>query len=116
MFTQDESNYLRGLLILAGIDRTIAQSEKEFVLSVGMKMGFNREFCSESLDGILQNEYIDQSIPVFSNSRIAESFLIDGYRLAMIDGELCSSEISWLNAAAKRNNVPKISKEVLSKD
>lgn len=105
MFTQDESNYLRGLLILAGIDSTITEKEKEFVMSVGLRMGFNREFCSEALESILQNEYIDQTIPVFTDPKIAENFLQDCYRLALVDNDPCFKEISWLNNAAIMNNL-----------
>ena len=105
MFTQDESNYLRGLVILAAVDREITESEKKFIMAIGKKLGFEKRFCTEALESILQNEYIDQTIPVFSNPNVAEKFLQDCYKLAMIDNKLNFKEASWINVVAINNNI-----------
>ncbi|HEX2960497.1 MAG TPA: hypothetical protein VHO43_01830 [Ignavibacteriales bacterium] len=105
MFTQDESNYLRGLIILAAVDRDITESERKFIMDIGKKLGFERRYCAESIEGVLNNEYLDQTIPVFSNPNTAEKFLQDCYRLAMVDNQLNFKEASWINVVAINNNI-----------
>lgn len=109
MFTKDESNYLRGLLILAAIDQIITESERSFIRNTGKKLGFESKFCTDSLEGILENKYIDRTIPVFNDNNIAKSFVQDCYILALSDNYLCQEEIFWLNIAAMKNNIPNIS-------
>lgn len=105
MFTQDESNYLRGLIVLAAVDREITESERKFIMDIGKKLGFEKRFCAESIEGVLSNEYIDQTIPVFSSPNIAERFLRDCYKLAMVDSILNFKEASWINIVAINNNI-----------
>ncbi|MGE5498349.1 MAG: hypothetical protein ACM3Q2_09775 [Syntrophothermus sp.] len=105
MFTQDDSRYFRGLLTLAAIDQNITEREKEFIISIGKKLGFEREFCNESLNGMLYNKYIDRSVPVFSDATLSQNFLQDCYRLALIDKKLDLKEIEWLNNVATKNNI-----------
>lgn len=105
MFTQDESSYLRGLVVLAAVDREITESERKFIMEIGKKLGFEKKFCSEAIEGILQNEYVVQTVPVFSNPNIAEKFLRDCYKLAMIDSKLNFKETSWINDVAINNNI-----------
>lgn len=105
MFTQDESNYLRGLVVLAAVDHEIAESERKFIMDIGKKLGFEKRYCAESIEGVLGNEYLDQTIPVFSNPNIAEKFLQDCYKLAMVDNKLNFKEASWINVVAINNNI-----------
>lgn len=105
MFTQDESNYLRGLVVLAAVDREITESERKFIMEIGKKLGFEKTFCIESIEGVLGNDYLDQTIPVFSNPNVAERFLQDCYRLAMADNQVNFKEASWINLVAINNNI-----------
>ncbi len=110
----DKSNYLRGLLILIGKDNKLSKEEREMFLKLSADLGFSSDFCETAMNEILENEFIEVDPPIFSNPEIAKIFLIDGIKLANVDNELHSKELSWLNSVAKVNGIesPKISTNI----
>lgn len=102
---RDRSNYLKGLLVLIGKDRKISDDENDFIMNVGKKLGFDQEFCQEAIDTLLENEYISQEPPVFSNTEFARSFIEDGISVSLTDDNFDNLEISYLKSLAKENKV-----------
>lgn len=103
----DRSNYLKGLLVLIGKDKKISEDENNFIMNVGKILGFDKEFCQEAIDTLLENEYISQDPPVFSNSEFAMSFIVDGISVSLTDNDLDSLEVSYLQTLAEQNKVDK---------
>lgn len=101
----DRSNYFRGLLILIGKDRKISDEEKSMFASLGKDMGFNKEFYEGALEELLENEFIIEEPPKFSNVEIAKLFIRDGIKLAFADKELHLYELSWLKSVAEANSI-----------
>jgi len=101
----DKSNYLKGLLITARKDKKLADSEKKIIKGISEKLGFASDFYEEVVRGLLANKYIDEEPIKFSNVKIAESFLIDGLRLAYSDSPVVSGEIDWLRKTAIKNGL-----------
>ncbi|MDO8549490.1 MAG: hypothetical protein Q7S39_04965 [Ignavibacteria bacterium] len=101
----DKSNYLKGLLITARKDKKLADSEKKIIKGISEKLGFASDFYEEVVHGLLANKYIDEEPIKFSNVKIAESFLIDGLRLAYSDNPVVSGEIDWLRKTAIKNGL-----------
>jgi hypothetical protein len=102
----DRSNYLRGLLILIRSDKVITESEKRMVLNCGASLGFERRFCETAINELLENEYILDTPPVFSNSELAECFLRDAIRVALADKTMHLFELQWLIDFAQSNGLP----------
>ncbi|MBU2494510.1 MAG: hypothetical protein KJ571_17950 [Bacteroidetes bacterium] len=101
----DRSNYLKGLLILIGKDNLVSEEERELVMKAGHKLGFEKQFCITAINEILENEYISNTPPHFSNKSIAKSFIIDGIKLAFIDHDYDDREIDYLKLIAEVNNI-----------
>ncbi|MDP4175307.1 MAG: hypothetical protein Q8933_15135 [Bacteroidota bacterium] len=104
MYSIDESNYLRGLLLLAAVDGEVLPSEKKFIIEVGSSLGFEEEFCSEAIENIYYNKNVDRSIPRFQNKLLAKRFIEDGYKLASIDSHMSFEELMWLKKAETINS------------
>ena len=102
---QDKSNYLRALLILIGKDKNIAVKEKELFLRLSKVLGFSEKFCSDAVDELLENNYIIEDPPKFSDIKIAKAFVKDGIQLAFADGYLHLYEMNWIKFVADKNNV-----------
>lgn len=102
---QDKGSYFRGLLILIGRDNIIHSSEKDRILKIGENLGFEPKFCSEAVESLLSNNYIDQNPPIFSSTFIAETFLKDAIKLSMIDDDVHADELEWLKKIALENNI-----------
>jgi hypothetical protein len=105
MTLQDKSNYFKGLLILIGKDKSISESEKNNLRKLAKILGFNKEFCNGALSELLENEYIIEDPPVFSDADIAKSFIIDGIRIGFSDKVLHIFELNWLKSVADKNSV-----------
>lgn len=106
MFTiLDKSNYLKGLLILARIDRKLIENEKNFIREIANKLGFSKDFYEDVLKSLMVNEYILDNPIQFSDLKIAELFFNDAFELAYSDKKLSNSEISWLIETAKVNGI-----------
>lgn len=101
----DRSNYLRGILILIGIDKVISEEEREIILGIGKTLGFEKKFCETAISELLDNEYILQDVPKFSDIKLAESFIIDGLKVAVSDNELNPSELEFLKLTADANKL-----------
>ncbi|OGU77717.1 MAG: hypothetical protein A2V93_10340 [Ignavibacteria bacterium RBG_16_34_14] len=101
----DKSNYLKGLLITARKDNQLADSEKKIIRSIAEKLGFASDFYEETIQNLLANKYIDEGPIKFSDIKIAESFIIDGLRLAYSDSPVESGELEWLRRTAIENGI-----------
>lgn len=101
----DRSNYLKGLLVLISKDKKISDDESDFIMKVGKTLGFDREFCEEAIETLLENNYISQEPPEFSNVEFARSFIEDAISVAITDNELSQLEIGYLKAIAEKNHV-----------
>lgn len=101
----DRSNYLKGLLITAKLDRHLTDKEKTIIKGISDKLGFATDFYNETIRGLLSNKYISEDPITFSDSKIARSFLSDAIKLAATDGDLSEIEMKWLKETAKLNNI-----------
>ena len=100
---QDRSNYLRGLLILIGKDRKISSEERDMFRKLSTDLGFSRDFCEDAMNELLENEYIIEEPPKFSDIEIAKLFIKDGIKIAFADKEFHLYELSWLRSVATAN-------------
>lgn len=101
----DRSNYFRGLLLLAAKDKKLSDSEISIMQIVGSSLGFEKSFYEESIKNLLENEYISNDPPKFSNRIISERFIMDGFKLALSDTNLDPDEIKWLKKVAQTNSL-----------
>ncbi|MCJ7554233.1 MAG: hypothetical protein MUO34_10155, partial [Ignavibacteriaceae bacterium] len=77
----DRSNYLKGLLITAKLDKSLTDKEKEIIKGISDKLGFATDFYNETIRSLLSNQYISEETIIFSDSKIARSFLTDAIKL-----------------------------------
>ena len=103
----DRSNYLKGLLITARKDNQLAESEKSIIKQIAMRLGFANDFYEDVIKSLLNNKYITDEPIIFSDKKIAESFIDDGLKLAFSDNKVSDSEISWLRATSEANGIDK---------
>jgi hypothetical protein len=104
----DGSNYFKGLLLLIRKDHRINAQEAARMKSIGKSLGLERRFCQEAIEDILENRYIADTPPQFSNAELARTFLRDGLRLAVADNEIHALEEEWLVAVAGANGVDEV--------
>ena len=102
---RDKSNYLRGLLITAKKDNQLAEQEKNMIRHCAQTLGFARDFYEDSLKNLLENKYISEEPILFVEKEIAESFIVDGLKMALSDDSIGSKEIEWLKSVAIKNNI-----------
>lgn len=102
---QDKSNYFRGLLVLVGQDRIIHNEEKNKILNLGKLFGFEENFVNESINNLLENNFINFEPPKFSSQKIAQKFIKDAVSIALIDDDLHLQELQWIKRAIEINNV-----------
>lgn len=101
----DRSNYLKGLLITARLDKELSSKEKEMLKTISQKLGFASDFFDETIKNLLTNKYIDSSPILFSHKDIATSFLSDAVSLACINSIITQEEIEWLKNVAFVNGL-----------
>ncbi len=101
----DKSNYLRGLIILVGIDKQNNENKRKIIKEVAKILGFNQDFVENSLNEIYENKYINKDPPKFSTQQITEIFIKDGIRLASVNKVLHLNDIKWLLNTALNNNL-----------
>ena len=101
----DRGNYLKGLLVLIGKDNLITDEERELVLIAGHKLGFEKQFCITAINEILENEYISNEPPKFSEKEIGKSFILDAVKLAFADHDYDTREMDYLKSIAKANKI-----------
>lgn len=102
---QDGSNYLRGILLLIRIDRRINEPEIKLVKRIGKSLGFESEFCENTIRNIMENKYVEATPPVFSTKELACKFIKDGFALAFSDNEGHPSEEEFLKITALKNDI-----------
>jgi tellurite resistance protein len=102
---KDASNYFRGLLLLIRKDRKVTQPEISMMKQIGKTLGFEKDFCDETIHEILDNKHIVDVPPKFSNNDLAIKFIKDGLVLASSDGEVHPQEVKWLESAAEKNGL-----------
>jgi hypothetical protein len=101
----DKSNYLKGLLITARKDNQLAPSERKIITGIAERLGFSQDFYEEVLHNLLANKYIGEEPIKFSDKKIAESFIVDGLKLAYSDNQAATGEIDWLKQTAAENDI-----------
>lgn len=101
----DRSLYFKGLLILIRQDRSIREPEKKLMLRIGAIMGFEKKFCKNNINEIMNNKNIDDSPPVFSRSEIARFFIHDGLIISAVDKDIHENELAWLKKVAAVNGI-----------
>ena len=101
----EKSKYFRGLLILIRKDHKISPEEKELMMNVGTRLGFEKRFCETAINEILENEFIIDDAPEFSDLPVAESFILDGITLAISDKDLNPEELIYLRTTLQKNHL-----------
>lgn len=104
----DASNYFRAMLLLGRMDGKVDQSEAELMRRVGRILGFEKTFCENAVEEILENQFIVDAPPLFSTKDLALRFLKDGFSLAFVDGRLDLLEEEWIRKVATRNGIEPI--------
>jgi len=105
MTIQEGSNYFRGLLLLVRKDQRITEEEVALLMRVGKSLGFAKDFCENAISDILDNKYILDKPPIFSQQEIAKKFITDGLIIAQYDHEMHVNEERWLRLIANENNI-----------
>lgn len=103
---REKSECFRGFLLLIAQDRVVTPEERELLRHIGKALDFERRFCEEALDDLLENAHIARNPPVFSRREYAEAFLRDCARLAGADREIHPEEVKWLTEIAEANQIP----------
>ncbi len=101
----DKSNYFRAMLLLSGKDKKISTEERQFIDSLGRKLGFEESFRRNAINSLFENDYIEKEPPRFSTPEIAESFIRDGIKLIASDPQINHQEIEWLLNVARINGI-----------
>ena len=96
----DHGLYYRGLLILIRKDRRVDEAERRMMMRIGKALGFEETFCAQAIHEILDNEYIHDEPPLFTDPEIARCFIRDGIRVATADRAIDDSELALLKAVA----------------
>jgi hypothetical protein len=102
---QDKSNYLKGLLITAKKDNQLTDTEKKIIRGIAERLGFASDFYEDSLKSLLANKYLLDDPIIFSDIKIAESFIADGLKLVFADNMFSDVEINWLKMTARANTI-----------
>jgi len=112
----DRSNYLKGLFITAKLDKELTAKEKDILKKISDKLGFASDFFDETVRNLLTNKYIFEEPIIFSDQKIANSFLRDAVKLACVNDLITEAEINFLNDTAAANNINKefVEKELKS--
>lgn len=103
---REKSECFRGFLLLIAQDRIVTPEERELLRHIGKALDFERRFCEEALDDLLENAHISRNPPVFSRREYAEAFLRDCARIANADREIHPEEVNWLTEIAEANQIP----------
>jgi hypothetical protein len=101
----DRSNYVKGLLLMIGKDKKITDSERDFLHNVAETLSFDKKFIESAMNELLENKYLGNEPPVFSQKQYAEAFLRDAIKLAFVDNDLSSEEFDWLHLIAASNGL-----------
>jgi len=100
---REASDYFRGLLLLISKDGRISEPENILVKRIGKSLGFEKYFCENAINEILENEHVSIEPPKFSTIELAKKFIKDGLILAEADSEIHGFEEVWLKSTAEKN-------------
>lgn len=101
----DRSNYFRGLLLLVRQNNKVHKEEVNMIMKIGKRLGFAYDFCKGALNDILDNEHIVDEPPMFSNKGVAEEFVKEGIKLAIVDNDLDLKELEWIDSVIRENEL-----------
>lgn len=101
----DRSSYFKGLLLLIKRDNVVTSEEKTLMIKIGKTLGFEKIFIESSISNLLENDFITNDVPVFSNRSFAESFILDGLKVAFSDDEFAAEELEHLTEIADKNGI-----------
>ncbi|RPH35022.1 TerB family tellurite resistance protein [bacterium] len=102
---REKSECFRGFLLLIAQDRIISPEEKELLRHIGKALDFEKRFCEEAMDDLLENAHIPRNPPIFSRQEYAEAFLCDCIRIAGVDQRIHPDELAWLTRIAQANGL-----------
>ncbi|MDP1676084.1 MAG: hypothetical protein Q8L88_04400 [Bacteroidota bacterium] len=105
MTIQEGSNYFRGLLLLIRKDHQVTNEEITLMMRVGKSLGFAKDFCETAIADILENKYILDKPPVFSQLEIAKKFITHGLIIGHCDHKIHPNEERWLQLIAEANEI-----------
>ena len=103
--TIDNSNLLRAILILVGKDKNIWDHEKRIFIQEGITMGYDKEYCENTIHSVLQNPYISLDPPVFFYKETALKFLQVGTSIIRQDFRPHPKKIQFLEIVADLNDL-----------
>lgn len=101
----DRSAYFKGLLLLIKRDNHITESEKILMSKIGQTLGFDKSFIEGAVKELMENEFLTDDIQSFSDRFIAESFILDGLKVAFSDNEFSAEELEHLTKIAFQNGI-----------
>jgi hypothetical protein len=90
---------------MIGKDKKIADEERDFLHNVAETLSFDKKFIESAMNELLENKYLGNEPPVFSQKQYAEAFLRDAIKLAFVDNDLASKEFDWLQSIAASNGL-----------
>ena len=103
----DRSTYFKGLLLLIKADNLVTEGENELMTKIGQTLGFEKSFIERAISELIENEFLTNDIPIFSHKSIAESFILDGLKVAFSDDEFSAEELEHLTNIATQNGIDK---------
>jgi len=112
----DASSYLKGLMLLIRKDHKITETENILLMRIGKSLGFDPEFCERTINEILNNNFVEDTPPVFSDKDLAVKFIKYGLAVIFSDNEIHPAEENWLIATAEKNDIDIISFSELKKE
>lgn len=101
----DRSTYFKGLLLLIKRDNIVTSEEKLLMIKIGKTLGFEKIFIESSINNLLDNVFLTDDVPIFSNKLFAESFILDGLKVAFSDNEFSAEELEHLTEIATKNGI-----------
>src|SRR5512132_1329656 len=102
---REKSECFRGFLLLIAQDRVVTPEEKSLLRHIGKALDFEKRFCEEALNDLLENAHIARNPPVLSRREYAEAFLCDCIRIAGADHDIHPEEMAWLTQIAEANGL-----------
>jgi hypothetical protein len=92
-------------MLLIRKDRKIDAAERTMAVRIGKILSFEKNFCENVIEQIMDNTYIVDLPPRFSATEIAGCFIKDGLKLSFVDGHIHKNELIWLKAVAEINGL-----------
>ena len=101
----EASNYLKGLMLLIRKDHMVTEAESILLMRIGKSLGFEPEFCEKTINEILNNNFVEDTPPLFADKEVAIKFIKDGLAVTLSDNILHPAEENWLIATAEKNDI-----------